>query len=170
MSADLHECAFLEKLEMSRTSEDILRESKVIFDYYHSQFKKNNNIVEEVINSKVSHVKELLFAQKTSLGQLKVEVIYFGNKVSTGLHIHPEFIIDEIFYGGLVESVYKKTSDGIHHGPVFSPLKTERRLVGDYRISYDMDGLPHDVIGIEDINISLCLSLGKKPMEMVEFN
>lgn len=110
----------------------------------------------------LSHVKSNYLTLQTDKGELIFEVIKFTGNQSTGLHTHPEFLIDEIIEGSIEELNYKENSDGnyIYCG-------RDIRQVGSMRRTHTTCGLPHDVCAKDSPCISFALSLGKRSVETI---
>lgn len=108
-----------------------------------------------------SHFKRLLFDEKLGDMLLKLELIYFTGLEWTGPHIHPEFVLDEVLTGELLEQIYNK------QGTNYNKDKLNIRPTGDFRAIYDPQGHPHNVIAKDGPSCVLCLSLGKNSVTSI---
>jgi hypothetical protein len=111
----------------------------------------------------LSHSKIILVNEPTTMGTLLLEVICFTGEKATTLHLHPEFMVDEVLYGTLREDCYKPIENGQYD---FS--QTLIRTAGSQRDIFDPDGHPHQVTAEKGPCVCLCLSLGKNDVRSIE--
>ncbi len=109
-----------------------------------------------------SHAKEVIFQAQCDLGILKVEKIQFISEVFTCLHTHPEYLVDEVIEGELIEREFK-----ILINSQFQNTNTLIRPVSDRRLVYDPSGHPHIVSSSTSKCKTISVSLGFKEMEIL---
>lgn len=109
-----------------------------------------------------SHQKEVIFETMTAQGYLCFEVIHFTGKAFTSLHLHPEYVVDEVVRGTLKEENYR-----LQHG-VYRKEDVVIREAGDSRQSFDPQGMPHRVIAQGGSCYTYCLSLGTHGVRAVK--
>ena len=132
----------------------VLSKLDLIFD----QFREKVHLDFSIISGDNSHYKKILHQEETHEGRLTIALTYFTGRKSTGLHIHPEYIIDEVIHGQMIENLYKK------EGELYIFDRKRFRLTGDKRRIDCPMGHPHDVIAHVDPCVTLCLTMGQKEM------
>lgn len=110
-----------------------------------------------------SHCKEIYFSLKTTHGLLRFEKIQFNLNKKTNLHVHPEYILDEVLCGSLEESLYQKTKSGC-----FKVSKIIRKNAGHVSKIYDPHGHPHKVESKKRQTMTACLYLGHEDVKEVQ--
>ncbi len=110
----------------------------------------------------LTHVKENLIKKSTALGELRYDVIYFKKQQATCYHTHPEFVIDEVFLGRLLETPIKKQDDGL-----YKQQNDILRRAGSTNRSFSPDGSPHRVMGLDELNVNFLLTVGNLKAEVI---
>lgn len=104
-----------------------------------------------------SHSKILFFEEYLVHGNLRFEKMQFFKGVSTVLHSHPEYLVDEIMSGSLLEQNFEKNIYDL-----YTPLSSRVRQEGHRTQVYDpLNGHPHKVVAQGADCLTLCLYLGK---------
>lgn len=161
MPDEKHFKSILQFLETSQTSDKISRQLALFFENLKLHIVVNSKITPEDIKD-ISHLKETKFEKQTLMGLLKLELMYFGNSYWTGLHSHPEYVIDKVISGSLREKTYCLITHSYKQENLRVSSEFSRNL-------YDpQEGFPHNVIGNEPLNISLCLTLGFNSVKNIE--
>lgn len=114
------------------------------------KFKKK-----ESPNLPCSHFKEVIYKKTTKWGDLSVEMMLFTGEEYTGFHTHPEFVVDKILEGRLIE--IDENGDVDH------------RKEGCVRSSFDPKGMPHNVKGDNGTCVTLCCYLGFNPVSKMKY-
>lgn len=109
--------------------------------------------------------KLVLFEAETRHGRLAFDWIQFGYKNPTGLHLHSDFVIEELFSGVLKEDVY--CCEG---GTRYQLSTTQLRHAPDFRFHHDTKGTPHNVEALREKTWGLCLHLGHRGVQFVPKN
>ena len=146
---------YLENINKLNSSDEILGYLKDFYVHLKEDTKIEGLFTHDELNSNESHVKKLILNEKTNHGTLKFEVMYFTGKKYTPTHTHPEFVIDEVVKGKLEEKIYRCTDDG-----KYEFVKTDIRPTNDLRLINCDQGYPHEVIGLDKLNFTYCLSMG----------
>ena len=110
--------------------------------------------------------KLILFENQTQFGRLAVDWIQFGFHQPTGLHLHSDFVFEELFSGSTEEQIYQRCAE-THE---YVPVSTEVRNSPCSRFGYDPTGHPHCVTALEPKTWGLCLHLGKRGVVFVSSN
>lgn len=152
----------ISRLNSSTTIDETLNHLEFIFLKIKSLLMTTEDLVTPNLEMGLSHVKVNYVNQEIKQGELVFEIIYFTGDKSTGLHTHPEFIIDEIVQGSIEEINYKLTDDGNYKycGRVIRKEK-------DFRTIHNVCGMPHDVCAKDSPCISYSLSLGRRCVEII---
>lgn len=153
---------FLQQIDQLERNQKILEHLKEMYLLLKNQTQYENLFSPDELNSTESHVKKLIINEKSKHGTLKFEVMFFTGKKYTPTHTHPEFVIDEVVNGRLKEKIYKCIGEGKYEFE-----REEVRNVGDLRLINCDQGYPHEVIGLDEKNITLCLSLGHDKVEPI---
>ena len=103
----------------------------------------------------VSHVKSCLFSEEIGDQRLKLELLCFRGKVPTPLHNHPEFLIERVLEGTLLEQQFSISDRAA------KICCEEIRPQGHQRSIYDPQGHPHVVRSMTKTCLTLCLSYGR---------
>ena len=101
-----------------------------------------------------SHVKKCLYEKAFGQNILRFELLRFNHLISTPLHTHPHYVVDEVVQGSLFEELYQRQNNS------FQLHEKQVRTVGSRRELFDVDGSPHKVRALSQKCISLCLSFG----------
>lgn len=141
-------------MNLAAKESSVLEELEQIFNEY----RQNIELDFSIITGEESHYKQILHESEGANGTLIIALIYFTGTKPTGLHIHPEYIIDEVVHGKMIESVYKKDGDE------YVLDKEHFRQKGERISSYCLKGAPHSVIASEGVCVTLCLVFGKNKM------
>lgn len=149
-------------LEKSDTPETTLAALEDIFHYLKDKVSLKPSRAPDCTKT-LSHIKDSYYTKKTKLGCLIFEVLFFTGNKFTGLHTHPEYLVDEIIQGSIEEKIYSKDKVTGKYEYQESILRSE----SNRRVSYRPCGLPHDVCAKEAPCISITLSLGKKSVESI---
>lgn len=163
-------CKFYQKEEVKDLLDSIdnEKESKLVLDKLFQLYKVLKKLAFELDNlgdipakDGCSHAKVLYLEELTNHGTLKFECMYFTGDCYTALHTHPEYVIDELIDGELIEDEFELRNDE------YISTNQIKRVDNDLRKSFDPSGLPHRVCAAKDGATTLCLSLGKNKVKML---
>lgn len=162
-----HGDRFWEEINDFQNPEQVLAYLSCHFNRFKKIFLKNQFLKEEFVqdlikNSEtISHKKKALLEESTAWGTLRLELLVFTGKKYTGPHTHPEFVLDEILNGELIEK------ELCGEGNSLEVKRDHYRKTGDWVQSFDPQGRPHNVTAINGPCLSLCLNLGKNPVSFI---
>lgn len=156
--------ALINKLESVNTSEEILEVMGLMFEFIKGSIGPDNLFKTFKVNSKDSHGKEILLKLNTIHGTLRFEKMLFCEQRETELHTHPEFIVDEILEGFLIENQFSMNDLN------FKYSHTVQRNPGHIQKVYDPKGHPHKVHSLKGDCLTVCLYLGHQYVEKVKEN
>lgn len=155
----------INKLESVNAPEEILNVMHSIFDLLKRLIGPENLFKTFLVNSFESHGKEILLKLNTKHGTLRFEKMLFCEQRETELHTHPEFIVDEILEGFLIENQFK-----LVNGINFEYSHTLQRNPGNLQKVFDPKGHPHKVHSLKGDCMTICLYLGHQYVERVKEN
>jgi hypothetical protein len=149
-----------ENLDSLECSEQILGELRDIFKIAKDIIVPKNDLRNIECLESTSHSKILYFEKETKHGKFKIEGMCFSGDCYTCLHTHPEYVVDEVIKGQLSERSYQlddqeEATFEIEH----------KRSEGSFQSSFDIEGNPHTVSGLEGPCTLLSLSLGHNCVE-----
>lgn len=152
--------AMVKNLDKLSTSEEILESLEDIFKLTKQKVLAKNHINNIDLCDQSSHIKLLYCEKEINHGTFKIEAMQFTGVKPTCLHTHPEFVIDEVISGELVEESFAFNTDD-----TLTFSQRDIREEGSFKKVYDPSGNPHKVTAKGAPCITLCISLGKNIVE-----
>lgn len=151
---------YIQNIQNEKCKDKILEDLKLIF---HSLKKQVLSLgVKPLAIAGQSHAKVNYLERETIHGTLKFETLFFTGDKYTGVHTHPEFVVDEVIEGSLKEKNFEPCKNDHYH---FSG--TTIREASDRVEVFCDDGFLHNVCAEDEGCFSACLSLGKKKVVMI---
>ncbi len=151
---------YIENIENEKCQDKILENLKIIFKVLKKQ------VLELGVKPKAipgqSHAKVNYLERETIHGTLKFETLYFTGDKFTGVHTHPEFVVDEVIEGSLKERNFEPCENDHYHF-----CGTTIREASDRVEVFCDDGFLHNVCAEDEGCFSASLSLGRNKVVMV---